>query len=123
MRNLATKSTAGLLPIGNEEDYQRTNEALQEGRLFDEMVCSVYFLNVFLGHLSRDTGRLKFECLCAKRDGRYFRPKLCGSHQEACHICRIQASGGAAWYIHLLFFFKSRCAQASKVLYHNDGFY
>ncbi len=40
------------LPIRNEEVYQLANEALQKGRLFEEMVFSVYFLNVFLGHLS-----------------------------------------------------------------------
>ncbi len=34
----ATKSAAGLLPIGNEEDYQRVSEALQEGCLFEEIV-------------------------------------------------------------------------------------
>ncbi len=29
-RNPATKYSAGLLSIGNEDDYQRVNEALQE---------------------------------------------------------------------------------------------
>ncbi len=77
-RNPATKSAVDLLPIGNEEDYQRVNEALQEEGLFEEMVCSVYFLNVFLGHLPRGTGRPQFEYVRAKRDGRYIRPNFCG---------------------------------------------
>ncbi len=77
-RNPATKSAVGLLPIDNEEDYQRVNEALQEEGLFEEMVCSVYFLNVILGHLSRGSGRPQFECVRAKRDGRYIRPNFRG---------------------------------------------
>ncbi len=76
--NPATKTAVGLLPIDSEEDYQRVNEALQEEGLFEEMVCSVYFLNVILGHLSRSTGRPQFECVRAKRDGHYIRPKFCG---------------------------------------------
>ncbi len=39
--NPATKSAAGLLAIGNEEVYQRVNEAFQEGRLFEEMASSL----------------------------------------------------------------------------------
>ncbi len=76
--NPATKTAVGLLPIGNEEDYQRVNETLQEEGLFEEMVCSVYILNVFLGHLPRGTGRSQFECVRTKRDGRYIRPNFCG---------------------------------------------
>ncbi len=42
MRNPGTKSAAGLLPMGNEGEYRRVNEALQEGSLFEEMERSFF---------------------------------------------------------------------------------
>ncbi len=60
MRNPGTKSAAGVLPIGNEGEYRRVNEALQEGGLFEEMVRSI-FLNVFQGYLPGGTGRRYFK--------------------------------------------------------------
>ncbi len=42
-RSPGTKSAAGLLPIGYEDEYQRVNEALQERGLFEEMVSSIFF--------------------------------------------------------------------------------
>ncbi len=80
---------------------KRVSEALQEGCLFEEIVCSVYFLNVFLGHPSPSTqGGVSLNTFVRWTE------KFSGSYQGACHICRVQASGCAARYIHLVIFFQ-----------------
>ncbi len=77
-RNPGTKSAAGLLPIGNEGEYRMVNEALQDGGLFEDMVRSIFLLNVFLGHLPCGTGRSNIKCVRTERYGRYLRPQFCG---------------------------------------------
>ncbi len=43
VRKPGITSAAGLLPVGDEGEYRRLNEALQEGGLFEEMVRSIFF--------------------------------------------------------------------------------